>query len=299
VPVLIVDDNETNRRLLADWVSHWGMWPMLAESAPTAIKILESLVHNIPLVLTDVHMTEMDGFELLQHIKRTTQTPTVIMLTSDSYTGDVERSRELGAAAYMIKPVRQAELLLTIQRVLKTHAPAPNPISAWHGSIQQLEKELRPKPSTDALRILVAEDNIINQRYAVNLLESEGHEVVVVGNGQEAATALERECFHVVLMDVQMPVMDGFEATSVIRAREKSTGIRTPIIAMTAHAMGGYRDKCLRAGMDAYVSKPIRRSELMKTITSMTAKSEFGAAKKPNDSRSDPESIAEEERLIR
>ena len=126
------------------------------------------------------------------------------------------------------------------------------------------------------LRILVAEDNVINQRYAVSLLEAEGHRVEVVGNGQEAVAALEREPFHAVLMDVQMPVMDGFEATSAIRARERFTGRRTPIIAMTAHAMSGDRDKCMAAGMDAYVAKPIRRAELLNAILSFAGNEKFG-----------------------
>ena len=129
---------------------------------------------------------------------------------------------------------------------------------------------------------------MINQKLAVNLLENEGHEVVVVGNGQEAVAALEREPFHAVLMDVQMPVMDGFEATRAIRAHERSTGTRTPIIAMTAHAMSGDREKCLAAGMDAYVSKPISRLELLETITSLAADSKFGIAPKSNDSGRSP-----------
>jgi two-component system sensor histidine kinase/response regulator len=266
-PVLIVDDNATNRRVLAGWLSHWGMLPTLAGSAPDAIRILNSSGGDISLALIDVHMPESDGFELLRHIQRTVQTPPAIMLTSGSYAGDVERSRELGAEAYLSKPVRRAELFQTILRVLKTHAPAPTP--DWRDGVRGLEQQLRPV--TDALHILVAEDNMINQRYAVSLLENEGHAVVVVGNGREAVAALEREPFDAVLMDVQMPVMDGLEATSAIRARERFTGGKTPIIAMTAHAMAGDRDKCLAAGMDVYVSKPIRRSELLKTITSLTA----------------------------
>ncbi len=298
IQVLIVDDSATNRHLLADWLSHWGMWPMLAESVPAAIKILDSLVHRIALVLTDVHMPEIDGFELLKHIKRTTQTPTIIMLTSGSYASDVERSHELGAEAYLIKPVRRTELLQTILRVLKMHAPTSDLESTWRGSVQRLEKELRQR-SSDALYILVAEDNMINQRYAVSLLENEGHEVVVVGNGQEAVAALEREPFHVVLMDVQMPVMDGFEATSLIRARERITGTRTPIIATTAHAMTGDRDKCLAAGMDAYVSKPIRRLELLQTITSLATNSKFGVVPQSNDSGRNPEGFPRAEELLR
>ena len=274
VPVLVVDDNAANLHLLADWLSHWGMRPLLAASAPAAIKILDSSGHGISLVLTDINMPETSGFELLDHIKRTTQLPTVIMLSSGSYASDVERSRELGAEAYLIKPVRRTELLQTILRVVKTNTLVTNSESTWRGSVQKLGMEIGSR-STCALQILVAEDNTINQKYAVRLLENEGYGVVVVGNGQEAVAALEREPFHAVLMDVQMPVMDGFEATNAIRAREIFTGIRTPIIAMTAHAMGGDRDKCLAAGMDGYVSKPIRRLDLLETIASLTVNSKI------------------------
>ncbi len=276
VPVLVVDDNATNRRVLSEWLLHWGMWPMLADSAAAAIVVLESTVQGIPLVLTDVHMPETDGFELLKHIRRTTQTPTVIMLTSGSYAGDVERSRELGAEAYLIKPIRRSDLLQTISRVLKAQPPAPTAISARRETVPALEPEVRRR-SPGGLHILVAEDNMINQVYAVSLLENEGHAVVVVSNGREALAALERESFDAVLMDVQMPVMDGFEAASAIRARERFTGKRTPIIAMTAHAMSGDRDKCLAAGMDAFVPKPVRKPELLGAIATLTAKDYLGS----------------------
>jgi two-component system, sensor histidine kinase and response regulator len=276
VPVLVVDDNATNRRVLSEWLSHWGMWPMLAESGPAALRLLESLVVPVPLILTDVHMPEMDGFELLKHIKIHSRIPTVIMLTSGSYAGDVARSRELGADAYLIKPVRRSELLQTILRILAAQPPAPQSVLTWRESARQMERELRPQGSS-GLHILVAEDNVINQKYALGVLEKEGYSAVVVSTGREALMALERESFDLVLMDVQMPDMDGFEATSSIRARERFTGIRTPIVAMTAHAMNGDRDKCLAAGMDAYVSKPIRRSELMDAIAGLTSNRRFGA----------------------
>ena len=282
VPVLVVDDNATSRRVLAEWLTQWGMWPILADSAKAAIKLLDSTVQGIPLVLTDGHMPETDGFELLKHIQRTTRTPTVVLLTSASYAEDVERSRQLGAEACLIKPVRQDSLLETILRVLAKRPPAEASLSNWHRSIQRLDQELRAG-SVEALHILVVEDNLINQRYAVSLLEGQGHRVTVAGNGQEAVTALERETFHVVLMDIQMPVMDGFEATSAIRAREKFLGRRTPIIAMTAHAMSGDRDKCLAAGMDAYVTKPIGRAELLDTILSLAAGQRFGIPSRSTD----------------
>ena len=270
VPVLVVDDNATNRRVLSDWLSNWGMWPILADGGPAAVKILESVVEPIPLILTDVHMPEMDGFALLKHIKGQSQTPTVIMLTSGSYAGDVARSRAMGADAYLIKPVRRNELLETILKILAAHPPTFQPVSTWRDSVRRLASELRPSYS-GRLHILVAEDNAINQRYALSVLEKEGFSAVVVGNGREAIAALDRESFDLVLMDVHMPDMDGFEATSSIRARERFSGRRMPIVAVTAHAMAGDRDKCLAAGMDAYISKPIRKTDLLEAIANLTA----------------------------
>jgi two-component system sensor histidine kinase/response regulator len=268
VPVLVVDDNETNRRVLSGWLSQWGMWPMLAESGPAALKLLDSLVEPVPLVLTD-------GFELIKRIKLHSRTPTVIMLNSASNLADLPPGRELGAEAYLIKPVRRSELLETILRILEEYPPTSYPMSTWRESVRRLGKELRPQPS-GGLHVLLAEDNVINQKYALSVLEKEGYSCVVVGNGREALAALERESFDLVLMDVQMPEMDGFEATSSIRARERFTGTRTPIVAMTAHAMKGDRDKCLAAGMDAYVSKPIRGSELIQAITRLAPNRKFG-----------------------
>ena len=266
IPVLVVDDNATNRRLLADWLTRWGMWPMLAESGPAAVKLLESLVEPIPLILTDSHMPDMDGFELIQYVKTNMRSATIIMLTSGSYPGDIERSRQLGAEAYLIKPVRQKDLQQTIRRILAVHTPEPGLVKTWRDSVRQLEKNLNPQ-SARALRILVAEDNLNNQHVARSLLTKLGHSVVVVGDGREVIEALDRESFDLVFMDIQMPDMDGFAATEGIRAREKFTKTRVPIIAMTAHAMNGDREKCLAAGMDAYVSKPIRRMELMDAMS--------------------------------
>jgi CheY-like chemotaxis protein len=246
------------------------MWPLLAESGPAALTLLESMVDPVPLILTDVHMPDMDGFELIKHVKIHSQIPTVIMLTSGSYPGDIARSRELGADAYLIKPVRRSELMETIVRILAQHPPASIPLVSWRDSVRGLAKQLGPE-RTSPVRVLVAEDNIINQRYALEVLEKQGYSVTVVSNGREALLTLERETFDLVLMDVQMPEMDGFEATSSIRARERFTGKRIPIIAMTAHAMGGDRDKCLASGMDAYVPKPIRSAELFETISSLTS----------------------------
>jgi CheY-like chemotaxis protein len=295
---MVIDDNATNRRVLAEWLTQWGMWPILAESGFAAMTLLESVVEPIPLILTDVHMPEMDGFELLKHIKIHSQIPTVIMLTSGSYAGDVARSRELGAEGYLIKPVRRAELLQTILQVLSAHPPTSHPVATWRESVRQLGSELRSQ-SLRKLHVLVAEDNVINQKYALSVLEHEGYSVVVAGNGREALAALERESFDLVLMDIHMPDMDGFEATSSIRARERFTGKRTPIIAVTAHAMAGDRDKCLAAGMDGYVSKPLRKGELLEAISTLLLDRKIVIGSKPKESEIASVRVVEKEEFLR
>jgi CheY-like chemotaxis protein len=268
IPVLVVDDNRTNRRVLADWLSRWGMCPIVAESGPAALAILESCLEPIPLVLTDVHMPGMDGFDLVKQVKSSKQTPTVIMLTSGSYHGDVPRSKELGVEAYLVKPVGQKDLLQAIQQIFTLHPPAAGALAAWRESLTRLGSAIRPR-ALASLRILVVEDNLINQNLAVSLLENNGHLTRVAGTGREALAVLERESFDVILMDVQMPDMDGLDATKAIRTKEQFTGKRVPIIAVTAHAMTGDREKCLAAGMDAYLSKPIRKLDLLTIIGSV------------------------------
>jgi two-component system sensor histidine kinase/response regulator len=292
VPVLVVDDNATNRRLLADRVSGWGMRPTLAASGAVALALLESSPEPFPLILTDVHMPEMDGFDLVACIKNLPRmkATTILMLTSGSMPGDAVRCRELGVDAYLTKPVRQSELLRTMLASLKAHSSnstdqigAPQigqSIIAMNGALKgniservrserstkpQLHKKPTSPPST-GLHILLAEDNRVNQILAMRLLQKHGHTVVIAGDGREALTALDREPFDLVLMDVQMPEMDGFEATAVIRAREKDTGAHIPIVAMTARAMSGDREKCITTGMDDYVSKPIGLEELSAAI---------------------------------
>jgi len=272
MPVLIVDDNATNRRILAEWVSAWGMRPLPAESGDAALKLLESFSAPLPLVVTDVHMPEMDGFELVKRIKSRGQTATVLMLTSGSYQGDVARCHELGVDAYLMKPLRQSELLETFQGIVTAHPHKQRSVTKRPEHVGRAARRIRPGTG-DALHILVVEDNIVNQRVALSVLEKENFSVAVVGNGREALAALERESFDLVLMDIQMPEMDGLEAAAMIRAREKFVDERVPIIAMTAHAMNGDREKCLAAGMDTYVAKPIRRIELLETIADVMAKS--------------------------
>ncbi|HXG12803.1 MAG TPA: PAS domain S-box protein [Gemmataceae bacterium] len=262
VPVLVVDDNATNRRILEELLIAWQMKPYAAASGPAALAEMRRRAEAgepFALVLLDSAMPEMDGFAVAAQVRRQpllASTP-LIMLTSAGQVGDVARCRELGISLYLTKPVKQTDLYRAIAATLgEAGVGAPT-----------AEGPDRARPDTGRpLRILLAEDNPVNQTLAVNLLRKRGHEVVVAGTGGEALAALERGRFDVVLMDVQMPEMDGFQATAAIREREKQTGGHVPIVAMTAYAMKGDRERCLEAGMDAYLAKPIRASELYQVI---------------------------------
>jgi two-component system, sensor histidine kinase and response regulator len=205
-----------------------------------------------------MHMPEMNGFTLIERIRQRPELSAaiVMMLTSAGHRGDAARCQELGISAYLLKPVRQSELREAIARVLSAHEN--------HGAIPLITRyslgDARD-PST-VLRVLLAEDNPVNQRVASRLLEKRGHRVHVVANGREALDELDKETFDLVFMDVQMPEMDGFEATAAIRGREHGSKVRLPVIALTAHAMNGDRERCMAAGMDGYLSKPIRAQEL-------------------------------------
>ena len=264
VPVLVVDDNATNRRILAETLSRWGMRPILAGSGTAALDLLGPSASAVPLIVTDVHMPDMDGFELAARIKLRGSTALIVMLTSGSHADDVARCRKLSIDAYLTKPVAQSELRAAIVRVLASASSQSSANLPATGTTPP-DRALRPD-AQDSLRILLAEDNIVNQKFARRVLEKDGHIVVVAGNGREALDAIEREPFHLVLMDVQMPLMDGLEAATAIRARERFSGTRLPIIAMTAHAMNGDRERCLTAGMDDYLAKPIRTRELREAI---------------------------------
>ena len=217
-----------------------------------------------PLVLVDVHMPEMDGFELAARIKRAPELAgaTIMMLSSADLAGEAARCRELGVAAFLTKPIRQSELLNAILLALGgvTLGDQRRPVTSQS-----------PEHAPRRLHVLLAEDNAVNQRLAVRLLEKRGHTVAVARNGREALAAFANDTFDVVLMDVQMPEMDGLEATAAIREREKTTGYHIPIIAMTAHALKGDEERCLQAGMDGYISKPIRREALLEMIDRLVA----------------------------
>jgi len=263
IPVLVVDDNSTNRRVFEETLRRWGMQPEVVESAAAALARLREACDagsSFRVVLTDSTMPDMDGFQLVERIRESADfgSVAVIMATSAGQRGDAARCRTLSIAAYLTKPVRGVELKAVIRATL---GRAPGDIQARPLLTRHSQRERRR-----SLHILVAEDNPVNQKLAVRLLEKEGHTVVVVDNGRRALEALEGADIDLVILDVQMPEMDGYEAATSIRKAEETTLKRVPILAMTAHAMKGDREKCLAAGMDGYLSKPIRPDDLRQAI---------------------------------
>jgi two-component system, sensor histidine kinase and response regulator len=259
--VLVVDDNQTNRRILDRMLARWEMRPTSVEGGAEALRELMSACEMgdpYRLVLTDMHMPGMDGFDLVERMRgqRALATATVMMLSSGARRGEMARFRELGFSAYLVKPVRQGELRDAIARSLDRRDPQ----KALRTVAPALERRV-PKPA-GALHVLLAEDNIVNQRLASRLLEKRGHRVTIANNGQEALNLLDCTSYDLVLMDVQMPIVDGLEATRLIRDREKETRAHQPIVALTAHAVKGDEERCREAGMDGYLAKPIRPQEL-------------------------------------
>jgi len=263
LPVLVVDDNAASRRILAELLESEGMKPVLAASGTEALaRLEEAQAGNAPfsLMILDCHMPEMGGFELVEVIRQgraVAETP-ILMLTSAGLRGDAARCRRLGIAAYLTKPVNHAQLLESIRTALGRQVAG--------GAASALITHYTLRAGESKLRVLLAEDNLVNQKLAGRLLEKQGHAAVVVGTGRAALEALDQQEFDLVLMDVQMPDMDGLETTAAIRQREKGNGKHVPIIAMTAHAMTGDQERCLAAGMDGYVSKPISGQALVAEI---------------------------------
>ena len=259
LPVLVVDDNATNRRILGEMLSRWGMRPTLVESGAAALAALgeaRASARPFALVLLDAMMPEMDGFALVDRIQ-IGDAAVLMMLSSGDRREDTARCRERGISAFLTKPIRQSMLLDAIVTALEPTLRAPE-----RGS----RTDEPAAPARRGLRLLLAEDNAVNQRLAFSVLTKRGHQVVVAGNGREALAALAAGSFDAVLMDVQMPEMDGFEATAAIRARERTSGAHIPIVAMTAHSMQGDRERCLAAGMDDYVAKPLDPRELFRVL---------------------------------
>jgi CheY-like chemotaxis protein len=265
VRVLVVDDNSTNLGILKAMLAFSNMRPALAGSGAAALAMLTQAHAGDPfrVMLVDRHMPYMDGFELVERIQRDLHLtlPAVMMLTSSDYQAASKRCREIGVSASLIKPVAEGDLLAALKAVFEPEAAPPADAEVENGS----------RRHSWSLKILLAEDNVINQKLATRLLEKLGHRVVLAGNGREALDALEAACFELVLMDVQMPEMDGFTATAAIRAKEEATGTHIPIVALTAHAMTGDRERCLKAGMDDYLVKPIDPVLLREAIERATA----------------------------
>jgi signal transduction histidine kinase/DNA-binding response OmpR family regulator len=263
VRVLVVDDNLVNCRILAEFVTGWGMRPITSSGAKAALELMRrefQAGRSFPLILIDAHMPEIDGFMLAKEIKAEPAfaSAAIMMLSSADLQGDARRCREIGIDLYLVKPVAQAELCRAILKVLpdgqsrNTSAPA-------------VAASKTPEASR-SLHILLAEDNEVNQRLAVRLLEKRGHSVKIASDGRHAIEAHAVETFDLILMDVQMPEVGGYEATAEIRNRERSTGAHIPIIALTAHALPGDRERCLDAGMDGYLTKPIQPAKLYEMI---------------------------------
>jgi two-component system sensor histidine kinase/response regulator len=264
--VLIVDDNATNRQVLEEMTAGWDMRPLTAATAADAVAALTEAAkagRPFALALIDAQMPDVDGFELARRIRKEpgVQDTLMVMMTSAGQRGDAARCRRAGIAAYLPKPVTASELLETIIAALRAKRHRPDrPVLVTRHSLREGRRRLR---------ILLAEDNAFNEMVAVNFLEKRGHSVKVVNNGQAVVEALEKGTFDLVLMDVQMPEMDGLQATTAIREREATAGGHVPIVAMTARAMKGDREMCLQAGMDGYVSKPLRAAKLFEAIESL------------------------------
>ncbi|HVK37073.1 MAG TPA: response regulator [Candidatus Kapabacteria bacterium] len=257
--VLVVDDNATNRLILHELLAGWDMVPTLATGAEDALELMHAAAGRsepFPLVLLDAMMPDIDGLSLAELIREETalDRTTLILLSSAARPVDAETGRRLRISRFLTKPVKQSDLFDAI-----AESVSPTPVER---DVERDADAAVPRRR----RILLAEDGLVNQRVAVTLLEQRGHSVAVAVNGRQALEMLERETFDLVLMDLQMPTMDGFQATAAIRAHEQLTGGHLPIIAVTAHAMKGDRERCLDAGMDGYISKPIRAEELFALV---------------------------------
>jgi signal transduction histidine kinase/DNA-binding response OmpR family regulator len=266
LPILIVDDNATNRRLLEALLTGWRMKHRSACSGADAIRLLEE--QSFSLVLLDVQMPEMNGFEVAAKIRErwSESEIKIAILTSMGLRGDATRCRELGIECYLAKPIKSSELFLAISKLSLLTTRSPNDLITRH----TLREDKSAAQSVRPLHILVAEDNRVNQALARRLLEKQGHTVKIAGDGRAAIQAFEQESFDLILMDVHMPEVDGYQATRAIRQLEPKER-RIPIVALTANAMSGDREQCTAAGMDGFISKPIDVSELLEAVSALSA----------------------------
>jgi len=264
--VLVVDDNATNRRILEEVLRRWKMRPQTAASAASAIEALERAVAaNAPFAfaLLDGQMPEVDGFMLAERIRgdQRFQELKIFLLTSAAHPEEIKRARQLHVLGYLVKPVKQSELLRMFLSSMDSAISEP----AVHGTTPVRRKPRRK----GGLRVLLAEDNVVNQKLQSRLLEKLGHKVTIVGNGKQAVTAAECGEFDLIVMDVQMPEMDGLEAASIISSRQKINDRKTPILALTAHAAAEDRERCREAGMQGYLSKPVRLADVERAIAEL------------------------------
>jgi two-component system, sensor histidine kinase and response regulator len=277
---LVVDDNATNRRILQEMLTAWGMKVALAGSAEGALAALRrsrEAGEPFSFILVDAQMPEVDGFTLAEWIRDQQQFTgaTIMMLSSAGGPDERQRCRDLGINAYLTKPVKQSDLL-------SLFSLASRNLSESSQCTAPEESKGASRADHDRLQVLLAEDNLTNQKVALRLLENWGCAVTAVGNGRAAVNVCAERRFDLVLMDVQMPEMDGLTATRLIRS-EKRTGPPLPIIAMTAHAMKGDRERCLEAGMDGYISKPIGAEKLYQTMQHFLGKKFAGLAQAPRE----------------
>ncbi len=287
--VLVVDDHSTNRLILEEMTRNWGMRPDVVEDGQQALRALAGAQRSsdhYQLVLLDVHMPGMDGFEVAERIQTEFQSSdlTVMMLSSADGEDSVARCHELDVSSYLVKPIKQSELLSAVLGASRIgNLPADNrDVPVENAPLEPASREAT-KPSS--LRILLAEDTYVNQQLMLQIFQRHGYEVLIANNGREACEIIKQETVDVVLMDVQMPEMDGLTATAEIRRGEASRGDRLPIIALTAHAMKGDREKCIAAGMDAYVTKPIQVDEIVALIA------KFAGDKSAPSSAAEPGSL--------
>jgi len=282
LPVLIVDDNATNRRILDEMLRRWEAQPTVVENGYAALAVLRAAAGNgrpFRLILLDAQMPDMDGFTLAERVigEPALATATIMMLTSAGQRGDAARCRELGISGYLTKPIRSPDLRQAIRLALAPARDDRAPLVTRHA----VRASAQSRAAVGPLRVLLAEDNSVNQQLAVGLLKKRGHTTVVAEDGRAALAALDEASFDLVLMDVQMPVMGGFDATAAIRERERGTGKHIPIVAMTARAMKGDREACLAAGMDGYVAKPISAQSLFDAIDAALAPQDGGPGDSP------------------
>lgn len=264
--VLIVDDNETSRQALSETVRRWGIQPTVAASASAALHLLDGSP-GFPLLLVDARMPDIDGFQFVERLRAMPAhaESRIIMISPAGQPADLERQRALRIFRQLAKPVERAELHEAIGEAMglpSLRSPAPTPISA---------PELTA--ATRSLRVLLAEDNKVNQVVARRMLERAGHHIELAETGREAVSCFSKQRFDIVLMDIQMPEMDGFEATHAIRQFEQQAGLHshTPIVALTAHAVLGYKERCIAAGMNDFVTKPVQAQKLFEVINRLTA----------------------------